>query len=100
MCDGKEWFDVYCFSDPTDAEKFKQRFGGEKFNPIGGLNGITTKQLSPADNFTPTISFLWSNCLSCPLCDRDYPRGACPLSGAKRTRPLLVGVAANDPKRT
>jgi hypothetical protein len=33
VCDGKEWFDVYCFADPADAEKFKQRFGGEKFNP-------------------------------------------------------------------
>lgn len=28
-----EWFHVYCFSDPADAEKFKQRFGGERFNP-------------------------------------------------------------------
>jgi hypothetical protein len=28
-----EWYHVYCFSDPADAEKFKQRFGGEQFNP-------------------------------------------------------------------
>jgi hypothetical protein len=28
-----EWYHVYCFSDPADVEKFKQRFGGEKFNP-------------------------------------------------------------------
>jgi hypothetical protein len=28
-----EWYHVYCFSDPADAEKFKQRFGGEEFNP-------------------------------------------------------------------
>jgi hypothetical protein len=28
-----EWYHVYCFSEPDDAEKFKQRFGGEKFNP-------------------------------------------------------------------
>jgi len=24
---------VYCFADPADAEKFKQRFGAERFNP-------------------------------------------------------------------
>ena len=29
----KEWFNVSCFSDPADADKFRQRFGGEKFNP-------------------------------------------------------------------
>jgi hypothetical protein len=29
----KEWFHVYCFSDPADADKFLQNFGGEKFNP-------------------------------------------------------------------
>jgi hypothetical protein len=28
-----EWYDVYCFSDPADANKFKEQFGGEKFNP-------------------------------------------------------------------
>jgi hypothetical protein len=28
-----EWFNVYCFADRGDAEKFMQRFGGEKFNP-------------------------------------------------------------------
>ena len=26
-------FHVYCFSDPADADKFLQRFGGEKFDP-------------------------------------------------------------------
>ena len=29
----KEWFHVYCFSDPAHAERFRVRFGGEKFNP-------------------------------------------------------------------
>jgi hypothetical protein len=29
----KEWFNVYCFAKPEDAEKFMQRFGGEKFDP-------------------------------------------------------------------
>ena len=29
----KEWFHVYCFADPADADKFLQHFGGEKFNP-------------------------------------------------------------------
>jgi hypothetical protein len=24
---------VYCFAKPEDAEKFMQRFGGEKFDP-------------------------------------------------------------------
>ena len=33
VCDGNEWFDIYSFSDPADAEKFKQPFGGERFNP-------------------------------------------------------------------
>ena len=28
-----EWFNVYCFSDSADAEKFMSRFGGEKFDP-------------------------------------------------------------------
>jgi hypothetical protein len=28
-----EWWHVYCFSAAADAEKFKQRFGGEKFDP-------------------------------------------------------------------
>ena len=30
--DGK-WFHVYCFSEPADARKFMERFGGEKFDP-------------------------------------------------------------------
>jgi hypothetical protein len=28
-----EWFHVYCFAEPNDAETFMQRFGGEKFDP-------------------------------------------------------------------
>ena len=28
-----ERYHVYCFADPADAERFEQRFGGEKFNP-------------------------------------------------------------------
>jgi hypothetical protein len=28
-----KWWIVYCFADPADAEKFRARFGGEKFNP-------------------------------------------------------------------
>lgn len=28
----KEWFNVYCFARPEDAEKFLTRFGGERFN--------------------------------------------------------------------
>jgi len=30
---GGEWFNVYCFAKPEDAEKFMQQFGGEKFDP-------------------------------------------------------------------
>ena len=28
-----KWFNVYCFAEVADAEKFMQRFGGEKFDP-------------------------------------------------------------------
>jgi hypothetical protein len=28
-----EWFNVYCFAEKADAEKFMQRFGGETFDP-------------------------------------------------------------------
>jgi hypothetical protein len=29
-----QWFHVYCFKEAVDAQKFMERFGGEKFNPI------------------------------------------------------------------
>ena len=28
-----EWFHVYCFEKSEDADKFTQRFAGEKFDP-------------------------------------------------------------------
>jgi hypothetical protein len=28
-----QWFNVYCFSDPANAEKFTLKFGGQKFDP-------------------------------------------------------------------
>ena len=28
-----QWFNVYCFAEAADAEKFMARFGGEKFDP-------------------------------------------------------------------
>ena len=28
-----QWFNVYCFADAADADKFMARFGGEKFDP-------------------------------------------------------------------
>jgi len=28
-----QWFHVYCFSDLAHAEKFMERFAGEKFDP-------------------------------------------------------------------
>jgi hypothetical protein len=30
---GDQWFNVYCFFERGDAEKFMQRFGGEWFDP-------------------------------------------------------------------
>ncbi len=27
------WHQVFCFSDPDDAQKFRARFGGEVFDP-------------------------------------------------------------------
>lgn len=27
------WYNVYCFAKPEQAEVFRQRFGGEPFNP-------------------------------------------------------------------
>jgi hypothetical protein len=29
----EQWFNVYCFAETADAEKFVQRFGGERFDP-------------------------------------------------------------------
>src|SRR5277367_3938041 len=29
-----QWFHVYCFKQAVDAQKFMERFGGEKFDPI------------------------------------------------------------------
>jgi len=31
---GGHWFHVYCFKEAVDAQKFMERFGGEKFDPI------------------------------------------------------------------
>ena len=28
-----KWWIVYCFADPEHAEKFRVRFGGERFDP-------------------------------------------------------------------
>ena len=28
-----KWWTVYCFANPEQAEKFRLRFGGERFNP-------------------------------------------------------------------
>lgn len=28
-----QWFNIYCFAEAADAEKFTQRFGGETFDP-------------------------------------------------------------------
>jgi hypothetical protein len=29
-----QWFHVYCFEELVDAQKFKERFGGETFNSV------------------------------------------------------------------
>jgi len=33
LCHEGEWFHVYCFSEPADAQTFRERFGGETFDP-------------------------------------------------------------------
>jgi hypothetical protein len=30
---GGGWYHVYCFAKLADAEKFREHFGGEKFDP-------------------------------------------------------------------
>ena len=30
---GDHWWQVFCFSDPIHADAFRERFGGEPFNP-------------------------------------------------------------------
>jgi hypothetical protein len=30
---GDQWWRVFCFSDPFHADAFRERFGGEPFNP-------------------------------------------------------------------
>jgi hypothetical protein len=30
---GDQWWRVFCFSDPIHADAFRERFGGEPFNP-------------------------------------------------------------------
>jgi len=37
--DSGEWFHVYCFAKPEDADKFKQRFGSVKFDPANRGKG-------------------------------------------------------------
>jgi hypothetical protein len=41
------WYHVYFFLDPADADKFKQRFDGEKFNPKRMLTLDNIISLSP-----------------------------------------------------
>jgi hypothetical protein len=36
-----EWFHVYCFAKREDAEKFKGRVGGVKFDPRNGKRDAT-----------------------------------------------------------
>jgi hypothetical protein len=35
----REWFNVYCFEKPEDADQFMQRLGGERFDPKQGGKG-------------------------------------------------------------
>ena len=44
-----QWFHVYCFKELADAQKFLERFGGQKFNPVErgrGANWATWKRRS------------------------------------------------------
>ena len=44
-----QWFHVYCFEEPADAQKFMERFGGEKFNPIERARGSNWASGGKAD---------------------------------------------------
>ena len=34
-----QWFNVYCFAEAADAEKFMKQFAGEKFDPRQRVKG-------------------------------------------------------------
>ena len=35
-----QWFHVYCFKESAHAQKFMERFGGEKFSPVERGRGV------------------------------------------------------------
>jgi hypothetical protein len=35
-----QWFHVYCFKESAHAQKFVERFGGEKFSPVERGRGV------------------------------------------------------------
>ena len=45
-----QWFHVYCFKEPADAQKFMERFGGEKFDPAERGRGANWARWKKGDN--------------------------------------------------
>jgi hypothetical protein len=45
-----QWFHVYCFKEPADAQKFMERFGGEKFDPAARGRGANWARWKKGDN--------------------------------------------------
>jgi len=43
---GEQWWRVFCFSDPFHADAFRERFGGEQFNPEDRGRGADWAQWS------------------------------------------------------
>src|SRR3977135_145417 len=41
---GDQWWRVFCFSDPIHADAFRERFGGEPFNPENRGGGAAWAQ--------------------------------------------------------
>ena len=72
-----QWFHVYCFKEPADAQKFMERFGGEKFDPIErgrGANWARSKKVSvsgPVGESNPAASVA-------PAVWQYWPRSAAP----------------------
>ena len=45
-----QWFHVYCFKEPADAQKFMERFDGEKFDPAERGRGANWARWKKGDN--------------------------------------------------
>jgi hypothetical protein len=45
-----EWFHVYCFKEPADAQIFLERFSGEMFNAVERGRGANWARWKKGDN--------------------------------------------------